>query len=113
MTHVVQTHVSQQLELLITPTDSTHTPTLTFIRTPQVGEFDDSARLARQALKLNPDDADAQRVFKKLKAFQKGMLEAKTAGEARDFETASARYVLILCVFVRSCWTLVCRWWWL
>ena len=32
-----------------------------------VGEFDDSARLVRQALKLNPDDADAQRVFKKLK----------------------------------------------
>lgn len=60
------------------------------------GEFDDAMRLVRQGLKLNPDDNYAKKVFKKLRSFQRGMAEAKTAGEARIFDVVIARYTELI-----------------
>ena len=60
------------------------------------GELDNAMRLVRQGLKLNPDDNYAKRVFKKLRAFQRGMAEAKTAGEARNFDVVIARYTELI-----------------
>lgn len=51
------------------------------------GEYDDAIRLARQALKLNPDDQYAKTAFKNGKMYRSEMENVKSAVERRDFET--------------------------
>eukprot|EP00041_Stephanoeca_diplocostata_P003292 m.33255 g.33255 ORF g.33255 m.33255 type:complete len:557 (-) comp14219_c0_seq2:1183-2853(-) len=51
------------------------------------GESDDAIRLARQALKMDPDDVYAKNVHKKGKFYGAQMDRIKTAIEQRDFET--------------------------
>eukprot|EP00037_Helgoeca_nana_P003067 m.37854 g.37854 ORF g.37854 m.37854 type:complete len:625 (-) comp13232_c0_seq2:147-2021(-) len=57
-----------------------------------LGELDDAMRLVRQGLKLNPDDVYGKRVFKRLRAVQRGIAEAKVAGERRDFAVVVSQY---------------------
>mmetsp|Transcript_24227 Transcript_24227/g.72321 ORF Transcript_24227/g.72321 Transcript_24227/m.72321 type:complete len:626 (+) Transcript_24227:66-1943(+) len=57
-----------------------------------VGELDDALKLVKQAVKLNPDDAYAKSIFRRLKVFLSAMKDAKAASERRDFETVVARY---------------------
>jgi hypothetical protein len=57
-----------------------------------LGDLDDAMRLVRQGLKLNPDDVYGKRVFKRLRAVQRGIAEAKVAGERRDFAVVVSQY---------------------